>query len=255
MNNPEEMSKAMTPNLPFWSYQLQPNSKLALRTRKDLEIHLITRALKDERFKYKLLVNPKALVEQELGTKLSEELEINVFEETEDTVCIVLPCNPYEGVSEEELKASLGMAYEDLAQWVLEQQRNALLDETNSVSMITRAWKDQAFKQELLCNPKTVIEKECRTTISADIEIKVFEETVNILYLVLPQLFDDFGSSRDLPHPKWWLDANVGMKVSIDQAFSAGGTQPDLICFIAACTSFVCVCTLNPFTNSCNFTR
>ena len=86
MNNPEDMSKGMTPNLPLWSYQLQQNSKLAVKTRKDLEVHLITRALKDEGFKQELLANPKTLVEQELGTKLPEELEINVLEETEDTL-------------------------------------------------------------------------------------------------------------------------------------------------------------------------
>lgn len=48
-----------------------------------------------------------------------------MLEETEDTLYMVLPCNPYEGISEEELQASLGMSYEDVAQWVLEQQRNA----------------------------------------------------------------------------------------------------------------------------------
>lgn len=218
--NPEEMSKAMTPNLPLWSYQLQQNSKLALRTRKDLEVHLITRALKDEGFKQKLLANPKAVVEQELGTKLPEELEINVLEETEDTVCIVLPCNPYEGVSQEELKASLGMTYEDVAQWVLEQQRNALLDETSSVAMIARAWKDEAFKQEVFCNPKAVIEKKLGEDIPASINIKVFEETAHTFYLVLPRQWDDFGYLRNLLEPG--VDAaNLGMPTQLVMVGSA----------------------------------
>ncbi len=188
MNNPEEMSKAMTPNLPFWSYQLQQNSKLAVRTRKDLDIHLITRALKDEAFKQELLANPKAVVEKELGAKLSEELEINVLEETEDTIYMVLPCNPYEGLSEPELKASLGMTYEDVAHWVLEQQRNALLDEAESVAIVSRAWKDEAFKQELLSHPKTTLAKELGSTISDDLDIKGMSETPNTLYLVLPNI-------------------------------------------------------------------
>lgn len=210
MNNPEEMSKGMTPNLPLWSYQLQQHSKLAVRTRKDLEVHLITRALKDDGFKHKLLANPKAVVEQELGMKLPEELEINVLEETENTLYMVLPCNPYEGMSEEELKASLGMTYEDVAKWVLEQQRNALLDETSSIAMLSRAWKDKAFKQEMLCSPKTVIEKEWGTEIPAGNEIKVFEETGDTLYLVLPTVFDIFGySTQDLPDIAW-MNANQG---------------------------------------------
>jgi len=200
MNNPEDISKGMIPNLPLWSYKLQQNSKLALKTRKDLEIHLITRALKNEGFKQELLAHPKAVVEQELRTKLPEELEINVLEETETTLYMVLPCNPYEGMSEEELKASLGMTYEDVAQWVLEQQRNALLDETSSVAIIARAWKDQAFKQEFLANPQAVISKEWGMEILANIEIKVSKETAHSLYIVLPRLSDE-EVGRSIPDP------------------------------------------------------
>jgi hypothetical protein len=50
MNNQDKTPQGITPNLPLWSYQLQQDSKLAVRTRKELEINLITRALKDEDF-------------------------------------------------------------------------------------------------------------------------------------------------------------------------------------------------------------
>jgi hypothetical protein len=189
MNNQDKTPQGLTPNLPLWSYQLQQDSKLAVKTRKDLEIHLITRALKDEGFRQELIANPKAVVEKELGTKLPEELEINVLEETEDTLYMVLPCNPYEGISEEELKASLGMSYEDVAQWVLEQQRNVLLDEESSVLLVMRAWSDEAFKQELLHNPIGLIEDIQGKKIQEDIkgiQLQVFVETVNNLFMVLP---------------------------------------------------------------------
>jgi hypothetical protein len=197
MNNREEMSEGMTPKLPLWSYQVQSESKLAVRTRKDLEIHLITRALKDEGFKQELLANPKAVVEKELGTKLPEDLEINVLEETEDTLYMVLPCNPYEGMSEEELKGSLGMTYEDVAQWVLEQQRNAFFDEANSVVMIARAWKDQEFKPKLLGTPKVVVEKELGMQLPREIELQVLEETANTLYIVLLNIADNLDCPRE----------------------------------------------------------
>jgi hypothetical protein len=186
MNNPEEMSKGMTPNLPLWSYQLQENSKLAIKTRKDLEVHLITRALKDERFKQELLANPKAVVEQELGTKLLKELEINVLEETENTLYMVLPCNPYEGMSEEELKASLGMTYEDVAQWVLEQQRNAFLDEESNISILSKIWKNRAFKSNFLSHPQQILEDQWKTKIPEDTKLKVFEESSYRVYFVIP---------------------------------------------------------------------
>ena len=203
MNNPEEMPKDIQPNLPLWSYQLQRNSKLAVRSRKDIEAQLIARAFKDEKFKQELLANPRVVVQEELDTKLPEDLEINVLEETETTVHMVLPGNPYEGLPESELQTLTGLTYEDVAQWVLEQQRNALLDEDSSVKMIARAWKQPEFKQELLCSPKTVIEKEWGTVIPADIEIETFEETAHTLYLVLPRIGDDMEYMRHLPDRLW----------------------------------------------------
>ena len=221
MNNREEMSEGMTPKLPLWSYQVQSDSKLAVRTRKDLEIHLITRALKDEGFKQELLANPKAVVEKELGTKLPEELEINVLEETEDTLYMVLPCNPYEGMPEEQLKASLGMTYEDIAQWVLEQQRNAFLDEENSVRIIAGAWRNEAFKRELRANPKTLLEKEWKTKLPADIELRLFEETFHALYLVLPRLRNGLGYRQNLSEAGW-LDANLENAAMLLEIASGG---------------------------------
>jgi hypothetical protein len=225
MNNPEYISKGMTPNLPLWSYQLQQNSKLAVKTRKDLEIHLITRALKDEGFKQELLANPKAVVEQELKTKLPEELEINVLEETETTLYMVLPCNPYEGMSEEELKASLGMTYEDVAQWVLEQQRNALLDDTSGVAMLSRVWQDEAFKQELLTNPKEILKQELRTTIPDHLNIQALAESPYILYLVLPRVKPNFVYGWLLSDLQ--LEAVTGLQIGqcqADTGFETAGT-------------------------------
>jgi hypothetical protein len=178
----------------LWSYQLQQNSKLAVKTRKDLEVHLITRALKHEGFKQELLANPKAVVEKELGTNFPEGIEINVLEETEDTLYMVLPSNPYEGLTESELKASLGLTLEDVAEWVLEQQRIALLDENSSVVVITRSWRDHAFKQELLHNSITAIEQELGEKLPENIKIKVLAETANTLYIVLPSILDNFDA-------------------------------------------------------------
>ncbi|OUL32376.1 NHLP leader peptide family RiPP precursor [Nostoc sp. 106C] len=197
MNNQDKTPEGITPLLPLWSYQLQQDSKLTVKTRKDLEIHLITRALKDEGFRQELMANPKAVVEQELGSKLPEELEINVLEETEDTLYMVLPCNPYEGISEEDLKASLGMTYEDVVQWVLEQHRNSLLDEESSVKLMTRAWRNGAFKQELFKNPKWVIEKEFNKNLPEVIEIKVVEENYYNLYVIFPNIIDNLDTNED----------------------------------------------------------
>jgi Nitrile hydratase, alpha chain len=191
MNNQDKTSEEITPKLPLWSYQLQQDSKLAVKTRKDLEIHLITRALKNEEFKQELVANPKGAIEQELGVKLPEDLEIQVLEETENTLYLVLPCNPYEGIAEAELQSSLGMTYEDVAQWVLEQQRNALLDDESSVKLMARAWREEAFKQQLQINPIGAIEQYLGTNIqqeARDIQLQVLAETVKTLFIVLTKV-------------------------------------------------------------------
>ena len=192
MSNEKQFSQGFTPNLPLWSFQLQKDSKLALKTRKDLEIHLITRALKDESFRAELIANPKAVIEQEIGSKLPDELEITVLEETADTVYMVLPCNPYEGVSEEELQANLGMTYEDVAQWVIEQQRSTFLDEESMINIMVRAWSNEEFKQELFDNSIKVVETELEEKIAESINIKVFTETAQNFYIVMPDMLEKF---------------------------------------------------------------
>ena len=236
MSNEKQFSQGFTPNLPLWSFQLQKDSKLALKTRKDLEIHLITRALKDESFRAELIANPKAVIEQEIGSKLPDELEITVLEETEDTIYMVLPCNPYEGLSEEELKASLGMSYEDVAQWVLEQQRNALVDEESSVRLMARTWRDDAFKQELMANPIPVLKRELTEKILEDlndIEIQVNAETNHIIFFVLPGLsVDKLECINSLPNLAW-EQANLG---NAHLLIAAGSGD------LAGCSKTICDC-------------
>jgi hypothetical protein len=182
--------QAVTPHLPLWSYQLQRDSKLSVRTRKELEINLLTRALKDEAFKQQLLKNPKAIIAQALGTSLPDGLDVNVLEETETTLYLVLPCNPYETLSENELQTYLGMTYEDVAQWLFDQQRHTFLDEKHSVAIAARAWRDDSFKQALLSNPKWMIEQEMGERIQDNLNIQVLAETVNQIFILIPRLPD-----------------------------------------------------------------
>ncbi len=224
MSNEKQFSQGFTPNLPLWSFQLQKDSRLALKTRKDLEIHLITRALKDESFRAELIANPKAVIEQEIGSKLPDELEITVLEETADTIYMVLPCNPYEGLSEEELQANLGMTYEDVALWVLEQQRNTLLDEETSVLIIAKSWRDEAYKQELLNNPIVLLEKSLGEKIQTNLNTKIFAETENTLYILLANILDYFAGSDDL-YEKEMLQVNPPMVIgsSTFESINCGG--------------------------------
>ena len=59
--------------------------------RAEMERRLVERTLEDESFRQRLLADPKATVEQELGTRLPEGVEVRAVEETADTIYLVLP--------------------------------------------------------------------------------------------------------------------------------------------------------------------
>jgi hypothetical protein len=54
------------------------------------------------------------------------------------------------------------------------------------VEIIAKAWKDDAFKQALLDNPKAVVEQELSTTFPTDLKVSVVEAQPNHFYLRLP---------------------------------------------------------------------
>lgn len=59
--------------------------------RGELERRIIQRSLQDEAFRRQLLEDPKAAVEQELGARLPEGINVQALEETADTVYLVIP--------------------------------------------------------------------------------------------------------------------------------------------------------------------
>jgi len=56
-----------------------------------MERRLIEKSLEDESFRQRLIDDPKGAVEQELGTRLPEEVRVVTVEETQDTIYLVLP--------------------------------------------------------------------------------------------------------------------------------------------------------------------
>ncbi|TMC15525.1 MAG: NHLP leader peptide family natural product precursor [Chloroflexi bacterium] len=56
----------------------------------------------------------------------------------------------------------------------------------NAKQLLSRAMKDEAFRQALLANPKTLIEHELGVTLPQGVTIQVHEETPTTVHLVLP---------------------------------------------------------------------
>jgi hypothetical protein len=74
---------------------------------------LIEKSSEDEYFRRRLLEDPKGPVEQELGTRLPEDMRVVTVEETQDTIYLVLPSASVAGVegvelSDQELQSVAG---------------------------------------------------------------------------------------------------------------------------------------------------
>ena len=52
--------------------------------------------------------------------------------------------------------------------------------------LTARAWKDDAFKQELLKDPKGLLEREFKLKLPDSVNVRVHEETPSELHMVLP---------------------------------------------------------------------
>lgn len=64
--------------------------------------------------------------------------------------------------------------------------------------LIERAWEDETFKQELINNPKAVINRETGQQLPENIEVEVLQETANKAYFVLPENPAQVGTEREL---------------------------------------------------------
>jgi hypothetical protein len=83
--------------------------------RQEMERRLIEKSLQDESFRRRLLEDPKAAVEQELGARLPEEVRVVTVEESAETIYLVLPSTPMAGaegveLSDQELESVAGGA-------------------------------------------------------------------------------------------------------------------------------------------------
>ena len=80
--------------------------------RAEMERRIVQRSMEDEELRQRLLDDPKAAVEQELGTQLPEDVEVRVVQESAQSIYLVLPFTPAVGegeeLSDEQLEAVAG---------------------------------------------------------------------------------------------------------------------------------------------------
>ena len=81
-------------------------------SRAEIKRTLVQRSMEDEDFRQRLLDDPKAAVEQELGTQLPEGVEVRVVQESGQSIYLVLPVRsadlPPSELSDQDLDAVAG---------------------------------------------------------------------------------------------------------------------------------------------------
>jgi hypothetical protein len=82
--------------------------------RTEVEHRIVQRSIEDEAFRQRLVEDPKGAVEEELGTRLPEEVRVVTVEETQDTIYLVLPSTSMGGeLSDQELGSVAGGGWID----------------------------------------------------------------------------------------------------------------------------------------------
>ncbi len=79
-------------------------------TRAELEEFMVEQAVKRPEYKAALLKNPKAVLEQQIGSKLPEDVQVEVVQETASKIYIRLPHATKEGdeLKDEDLEQVAG---------------------------------------------------------------------------------------------------------------------------------------------------
>jgi hypothetical protein len=80
--------------------------------RTDVDRRLIQRSMEDDSFRQRLLDDPKGTIEQELGSRLPEGVEVRVVQESQQSIYLVLPRASAVGeggeISDQQLEAVAG---------------------------------------------------------------------------------------------------------------------------------------------------
>jgi len=223
---------ALIKQLPLWAFQFKSSSKIKIVTRKEIEIKLIERVLKEEGFKKRLIRDPKSEIEEMFDIQLPEKISLQVLEETEDHIYLVIPNNPYAGIEELEIKQALGMDLEDIARWVLEQQKELLTsDREKQVQIVAKAWRDEEFKKSLKDNPIHTLQTILGENIESGHIINVLEETAEQVFIILPSLTERGLDESDAD------TSFINMSIVIGTGYTLGRT-----CIFNGAT-----CTIAPF--------
>lgn len=130
---------------------------------------VISNSIKNENFRNLIVEDPIAaiknfLFEKEYQLSIPEDFEVKVVEETDNKLFLVIPS------SLEELESNASLAKDDPRYMIL-----------------GKALKSLTFRNELIANPKMVLERELGVSLPGRLVIEAVEESPAKVWIVLPQ--------------------------------------------------------------------
>jgi hypothetical protein len=153
-------------------------------------------ALKYPDLRARLVSDPKAVVEEELGISLPLDLEVQVVEETPEHVILVIPRNPYQELTDgQDLEHTLGLGLRAVAAWAAGRQPGFPLDTepgpeeaaaSPEAALIARAWQDADVLRSLRESPRQTVLEVTGIAMPEDVALTVLEEDDHTLCIVLP---------------------------------------------------------------------
>jgi hypothetical protein len=150
----------------------------SLDSREDFKFDLWEKALKDPDFRKDLVSNPAAVLENELGTDLAKIIKLEIHEESPKDMFFVLNFNPKPP------------------------QEKALItiepNETLEGVLVKKAWKDPAYHEKLMSNPRNMLTEEFGLTLREDINFRIFEEDFNSMHIIIRKDEPRVESQEDL---------------------------------------------------------
>jgi len=166
-------------------------------------------ALKYPALKARLLSDPKAVAEKELGITLPPSIEVHVIEETPEHVVLVIPRNPYQNLpDDQDIEQTLGIDLRAVAAWVTGRCPHRSFDVEPGpedvaagpeATLIARAWQDASVLKMLREAPRQAVLEVTGIALPDDVALTVLEEDYHTLHIVLPAApQDDWDSLGDL---------------------------------------------------------
>lgn len=143
-------------------------------TRGEFEDEIRVRAGADAEFYKRLIADPKAVLGEIIDETVPTDLEIKILEETSNLIYLTLV------QSERLIKI-----FESVSPIVSKSKKDGMTRGELEDRLREKARTDIAFYNNFVADPKAVF-GEIIGTVPADIEIKVLEETSNLIYLTLP---------------------------------------------------------------------